>query len=112
MINTKTRQPMNSISMNELDLIAQTLRAMGHPNRILIIMLLSKQKKMSVGELSERTGFAQPLVSHHVLDMHAKGILGLERDGRNAYYSLIDSRPIRMLRIASEIESCNKHSII
>lgn len=94
---------LNNLSAKELELVAQSLRAVAHPNRILIISLLSKYKKLSVGEICDRTGFAQPLVSHHVLDMYAKGILSLEREGRNAYYSLTDSKPLRILRIASEI---------
>ncbi|MEG1617531.1 MAG: metalloregulator ArsR/SmtB family transcription factor [Bacteroidales bacterium] len=98
---------LNSLSPKELEQVAQSLKAVAHPNRILIITLLSKHKRLSVGEICERTGFAQPLVSHHVLDMHAKGILALERDGRNAYYSLADSKSLRILRIATEIQPIN-----
>ena len=88
---------------NDIEHLSQILRAMSHPNRIIIINLLSKSKRLSVGEICERTGFAQPLVSHHVLDMNLKGILNLERDGRNAYYSLTDSKPIKILRLAQEL---------
>lgn len=95
---------LNSLSTQELELLSQSLKAIAHPNRIHIISLLSKFKRLSVGEICDKTGFAQPLVSHHVLDMHAKGILSLERDGRNAYYSLADSRSVKILRIAMEIQ--------
>lgn len=95
---------LHALSNKELDQVAQTLRAIAHPNRVLIIMLLSRTKKLSVGEICEKTGFAQPLVSHHLLDMHAKGILSLERDGRNAFYSLADTKALRILRIAEDIQ--------
>lgn len=92
-----------SLSHKELDQVSQTLRAIAHPNRLLIIKLLSRNKKMSVGEICEKTGFAQPLVSHHLLDMHSKGILRLEREGRNAYYSLPDNHTLRIIKIAESI---------
>ena len=94
---------ITSLSNQQMELLSQSLKAIAHPNRIFIITLLSKYKRLSVGEICEKTGFAQPLVSHHVLDMHAKGILFLERDGRNAYYSLADSKSIKILRIAMDI---------
>ncbi|MDO5570552.1 MAG: metalloregulator ArsR/SmtB family transcription factor [Bacteroidales bacterium] len=96
---------INNNSSENVEIMSQTLRAMSHPNRIIIINLLSKCKRLSVGDISEKTGFAQPLVSHHVLDMHSKGLLSLERDGRNAYYSLKDVRIMKILKIASDIES-------
>ncbi len=95
----------NRLTLNpNLDIISQTLRAIAHPNRVLILYYLSRTKRMSVGAICEATGFAQPLVSHHLLDMHSKGVLSLEREGRNAYYKISDSRVLKILRVAETIK--------
>ncbi len=88
----------------DLDFISQMLRAIAHPNRVLILYYLSKSKKMSVGDICMVTGFAQPLVSHHLLDMYSKGVLKLEREGRNAYYKISDARILKILRMAEDLK--------
>ena len=94
---------INTLNKNTEN-ISQTLQALSHPNRILIIMLLSRSNKMTVSEICEKTGLAQPLVSHHVIDMHSKGILGLEKEGRNCFYFLSTINIIKILKLAESIK--------
>ncbi|CCZ82220.1 hypothetical protein CE91St19_20270 [Odoribacter laneus] len=82
----------------ELEQIAYMLKAVAHPNRLRIICLLSRKEELNVSEICEETGCSQALISHHLTDMLAKGILKIRRDGRNAYYRLTDERVTNVMR--------------
>lgn len=82
----------------ELERIAYMLKAVAHPNRLRIICLLSRNEELNVSEICEATDCSQALISHHLTDMLAKGILKIRRDGRNAYYRLTDERVTNVMR--------------
>lgn len=96
-------RPSSDLPDSSLDKAATILKAVAHPTRLKIVCLLGKEKKMSVTELCRKTDCAQSLVSHHLNNMRAKGIVELERDGKNIYYSLIDRN---LLGIIKCIKSC------
>ena len=64
----------------ELEKLAYVLKAVAHPNRLKIICLLSKNGEMSVSDICDRMGCSQALISHHLTDMQAKGILLIRRE--------------------------------
>src|SRR5690554_5210989 len=74
------------------------LKALANETRLCVIMQLSKNKEMTVTDLLESAECEQSLLSHHLTDMRAKGILSCRRDGRNNYYSLKDKRITNVLR--------------
>lgn len=82
----------------ELEQIAYGLKAVAHPNRLAIVCLLSRNEELSVSDICEQTGCSQALISHHLTDMYAKGILQIRRDGRNAFYRLTDDRVTNVMR--------------
>lgn len=86
----------------ELEQMAYILKALAHPNRLMIVGLLGKNGELNVSELCERIGCSQALVSHHLTDMQAKGILLIRREGRNAFYSLADNRVTNVMRCMME----------
>ena len=49
-------------------------------------------------EICEQMACSQALISHHLTDMYAKGILQIRREGRNAYYRLADDRVTNVMR--------------
>jgi len=70
-------------------IIADTLKAISHPNRISILTLLGgKENKMSVTEICATLKLNQPEVSRHLSILKGKGILLFERIGVNIFYSL------------------------
>ncbi len=77
---------------------AYLLRALGNETRLRVIMQLAQNEEMSVTELQEKTGCEQSLLSHHLTDMRAKGILSCRRSGKNSLYSINDRRIINVLR--------------
>mgnify|MGYP002351265890 CR=1 FL=1 len=77
---------------------AYLLRALGNEIRLRVIMQLALQEEMSVSELMCKTGCEQSLLSHHLTDMRAKGILSCRRSGKNSFYSIKDRRIVNVLK--------------
>lgn len=82
----------------ELEQMAYVLKAVAHPNRLAIVCLLSRNKELNVSDICEQTECSQALISHHLTDMYAKGILQIRREGRNAFYRLADDRVTNVMR--------------
>jgi DNA-binding transcriptional ArsR family regulator len=66
----------------------ETLRAVAHPVRMLIIEMLHNNAFMSVTEIHESLGVEQAVASHHLRILKDKDVLSVRRDGKNSYYAL------------------------
>jgi len=71
-----------------LETATETLRAIAHPVRIVIIELLFQNKQMSVKEIHTRIGIEQAVASHHLRIMKSRGVVDVSREGKNSFYSL------------------------
>ncbi|HYG37857.1 MAG TPA: metalloregulator ArsR/SmtB family transcription factor [Cytophagales bacterium] len=78
------------IDSKKLERAAYVLKAVAHPTRIGIIDLLDQRTELSVTELCDLLQCEQSLISHHLINMRDKGLLGTRRDGKNIYYFLVD----------------------
>lgn len=92
----------------ELERMAYMLKAVAHPNRLMIICLLSRNEELNVSDICEQTGCSQALISHHLTDMYAKGILQIRREGRNAFYSLTDDRVTNVMKCMMKSKDAEK----
>lgn len=92
----------------ELEQMAYQLKAVAHPNRLMIVGLLSRYKELTVTEICERMECGQALISHHLTDMFAKGILQVRREGRNVYYSIADIRAVKVMKCMMNCEQQEK----
>ncbi len=88
----------------QMDEAAYTLKAISHGTRLCVISLLSDTEEMNVSEIGEKLKCEQSLLSHHLTDMRAKGILNCRRDGKNCFYSLKNKQ---ITRILDCIKTCN-----
>ena len=77
---------------------AYLLRALANETRICIVMQLSRASEMTVSQILENMDCEQSLLSHHLTDMRAKGILHCRKSGKNSFYSLKDKRIINVLK--------------
>ena len=91
----------NSVKMEEA---AYMLRAISNCTRLQVIAALSDKDELSVSQLQEALSCEQSLLSHHLTDMRAKGVLNCRREGKNCYYSLRNKQIIQILNC---INSCN-----
>jgi len=60
-------------------------------------MQLSKKEEKSVTELMEDMQCEQSLLSHHLTDMRAKGILNCRKSGKNCFYSIRNKQVLQLL---------------
>jgi DNA-binding transcriptional ArsR family regulator len=74
----------------ELDLLkimAERLKIMGHPMRLMIIGVL-KHGEVAVTDISTRIALPISAVSQHLKAMEKVGLLSSRRQGRQIYYSI------------------------
>ena len=83
---------------------AYVLRAISNGTRLCVISLLSECNELNVSQLKEKLKCEQSLLSHHLTDMRAKGVLNCRREGKNCYYSLKNKQ---IVQIIDCIRSCN-----
>jgi ArsR family transcriptional regulator len=67
----------------------ELLKVLSAPARLAIVAELAEQPRF-VHELVERLEMSQPLVSHHLRVLRGARLVGVERRGREAVYSLAD----------------------
>ena len=95
------------IDRSQFEDAAYLLKALAHETRLCVVMQLSRNEEMSVSELLERLDCEQSLLSHHLTDMRAKGILNCRREGKNSFYSLKDKRVTNMLKCVMQCDNLN-----
>ena len=93
------------INAEKLERASYVLKAVAHPARIAIVDLLDQCERLCVGELQEKLGLEQAVLSHHLINMRDKGILKTERSGKNIYYSLTDKTITNIIQC---INDCTK----
>ena len=91
------------IRMN-MDEAAYMLRAISNETRLKVIDALRNIEELTVSELVEGIGCEQSLLSHHLTDMRAKGILNCRKEGKNCFYSLKNKQ---ITQILDCLQSCN-----
>lgn len=79
------------LEKKKLERAAYVLKCVAHPVRISIIDLLQQGGRLTVSELQEILSIEQSLLSHHLTNMRDKGVVDMQREGKNVYYFLIDS---------------------
>ena len=94
-------QKPNTEVMNQA---AYMLKAISQGTRLCVISLLAEKTEMNVSQLLEELECEQSLLSHHLTDMRARGILNCRRDGKNCYYSLKNKQ---IVQIIDCIQTCN-----
>ncbi|GAB3237300.1 hypothetical protein GCM10027447_36380 [Glycomyces halotolerans] len=79
--------------------LAPQFKALADENRLAIVLLLSERPR-TVRELTDATGLAQTLVSHHLAPLRELGLVTVTPKGRSNVYSLCCeafSEPMRTL---------------
>ena len=81
-------------SLTALEKTAGILRAMAHPVRLAIALLLHQKGELIVSEIHEELGIEQAAASHHLKIMRFNHIVESRKEGRFIYYRLcIDDFP-------------------
>lgn len=88
-----------------LESSTETLRAIAHPHRLLIMEMLYHGKSLNVTEIYEKLGIEQAVASHHLRILKDRGLVQVRRDGKNSNYSLTDERYYKIIQVLSELLS-------
>lgn len=71
------------------DKVANLMKALAHPRRLIILCHLSNDEK-TVGELEELCGASQSSVSQYLNRMRLEGLVSFEKRGLFVYYRIED----------------------
>ena len=77
-------------SLNALTQAAECLKTLAHPHRLRMVQMLL-QGRYTVGELAEACGIPSHMASEHLRLMQRCGFLNSEKEGRNAYYQIVET---------------------
>ncbi len=69
---------------------AECLKTLAHPHRLRMVQMLL-QGRYTVGELAEACEIPSQMASEHLRLMQRCGFLTSEKEGRNAYYQVVES---------------------
>lgn len=89
---------------SKMEEAAYMLKAISNGTRLCVISLLADNEEMNVSQIGEQLSCEQSLLSHHLTDMRAKGILNCRREGKNCFYSLKNKQIAQILHC---INNCN-----
>ncbi len=85
---SKTKQK-TLISLASLEQAAECLKILAHPHRLRIVQMLLNGR-YTVGELAESCEIPSHMASEHLRLMQRCGFLDSEKEGRKAYYKVIE----------------------
>jgi len=91
-MTVKSKSPGTSalLAMESLEQAAECLKTLAHPHRLRMIQMLLRGR-YTVGELAEACGIPSHMASEHLRLMQHCGFLAAEKDGRKAYYQIVES---------------------
>jgi DNA-binding transcriptional ArsR family regulator len=89
-------QEEESLESRQLQKAADILRAVAHPVRLQIIDALEKGQ-MTVTELCQHLGAAQPYTSQQLNLMKSKGILASRRNGNQVLYAIANFSVVKII---------------
>ena len=93
------------------DLVAKYFRGLGDPTRLHILELLREEGELSVGQLVERLGIAQPKVSNNLACLRWCGFVATRREHRVVYNRIADERVVQMLDLARSLLEDNAEHV-
>ncbi|MGA2253738.1 MAG: metalloregulator ArsR/SmtB family transcription factor [Thermoguttaceae bacterium] len=84
--------PEKLAALTPLDILeqaAECLKTLAHPHRLRIVQMLLRDR-YSVGELADACGIPSHMASEHLRLMQRCGFLTNEKEGRKAYYRIVE----------------------
>jgi len=78
----------HKIDLKHIEEKVAKLKILMHPVRFAIMVLLIKNKKMSVTDIYNELSMQQAAISNHLKLMKTNGILCSERDVQNIFYTV------------------------
>jgi DNA-binding transcriptional ArsR family regulator len=95
----------------EPELLAKYFRVLADRGRLRILEALAEEGELTVGELVERSGLAQPNVSNHLACLRWCGFVETRREHRTAHNRIADPRVLELIDLARELLAGNEEHV-
>ena len=90
MTNSLTAEKLAALMpLEALEQAAECLKTLAHPHRLRMVQMLLRDR-YTVGELAEACGIPSHMASEHLRLMQRCGFLDNEKEGRKAYYRIVE----------------------
>jgi ArsR family transcriptional regulator, cadmium/lead-responsive transcriptional repressor len=100
-----------SAEPTEVELLAKYFRVLADASRLRILEALAVGEELSVGELVERLGIAQPSVSNHLACLRWCGFVETRRAHRTVYNRIADARVAGLVELARALMEGNEEHV-
>src|SRR5579864_6600468 len=88
-MKTATKTLPRLIELSALEQAAECLKTLAHPHRLRIVQMLLRDR-YAVGELADACGIPSNMASEHLRLMQRCGFLANDKEGRKAYYRIVE----------------------
>ncbi|USD65378.1 metalloregulator ArsR/SmtB family transcription factor [Vibrio sp. SCSIO 43136] len=85
----------------------QFFKLLSDETRMRCLLLIAREKRLCVGELTAALDESQPKISRHLAMLRQSGILTDERNGLWVYYQISTDLPGWMLKIIEDLKLSN-----
>lgn len=92
----------NIPTIEECENVANTLKILAHPQRLMILCQLAEGEK-TVSDLEELTTASQSQISQFLARMKSENLVDSNRDGSFVYYSVKDQDIFKLLQSMQKI---------
>jgi DNA-binding transcriptional ArsR family regulator len=82
--------------------MADTLKALGHPARLSIMVYLAEQNSCVCNDIVDKLPLAQPTISRHLSELKKVGLIKGTIEGKNICYCIDDKK---WLKVVEQINS-------
>ncbi|HJV80465.1 metalloregulator ArsR/SmtB family transcription factor [Noviherbaspirillum sp.] len=105
---SKEKAPTLDDVLQSFRLCAPLFHALGDKQRQDIIMLLVESERLNVSAITERMPLSRPAISHHLKVLRQAGLVKVESESRENYYSLtLDEGLLQLKQLVMQAEqSC------
>jgi len=91
MSEQNTKPLLRGIDPALLTRAAETIKMLGHPDRLKIVEILEAGES-TVSEIQSELDLPQAIVSQHLAKLRGQGIVAAERDGVHVYYRVLEPK--------------------
>jgi len=96
---------MKWITLHNVESAVQILKVVAHPVRLRILVLLTQEKRLSVGNIHTQLKEVQSTISQHLSFLRNVGVVACDKANNVRYYYIANKSIYRLLDC---IDSCVK----
>jgi len=90
--------------------VAKFFRALGEPSRLALLLFCREQERTGT-DCVNHVGLSQGRVSAHLSCLVDCGLLAVRREGRFAFYQVVDRRVVELVGLAEQMAADHAESI-